>query len=170
MFSVSVWISILICVVGVIALNFIIKPISEFHESIETSASLKTVRDAIRLQATYMQWSGWSTATKTEGKVEGPDGEVGCKLVYKYGGHELVELKDDLVAFDLVDLTSFGQKQRLTFRLRRNEDKTVVDLHGRTKMPKPWHLVIKFAGLPEWFNDMHKQDLQALAAFLDKSK
>lgn len=170
----AVVVSLAITFLLVVLLNFAIARTISYIESIDVAAPIAVVYDSIRFQEKLMQWSAWPEATATTCRAEGPSGQVGAKTIYlrrdtPCGHQTVVELRNnERVKLELFDPSPFGQKPYVTFVLKHEKDHTTVDLDFHNQIPRPWHLVVKFAGLPEWTRDLHRKDLLGLKRFVEE--
>lgn len=143
-----------------------------YVEEATIAAPVSQVYDDIRFQARLMLWSAWPTETRSGCVVEGRDGEVGARTVFlradgkRFGHQEVTALeRDRRVELRLVGA---GPPQRpvLTFELTpHGETETRVALRFRNRIPPPFNVILRLAGIVRWTRAMHRKDLDGLRRY-----
>ncbi|MEM7656827.1 MAG: hypothetical protein AAF399_11915 [Bacteroidota bacterium] len=150
----------------------------QYVESIQISAPISTVYDAIRFQERLMEWSAWPTETNSLCEVQHQDGEIGAHTIYmnkkgkKFGYQEITHLiENEKVGFLLKSFVApFEEDVRLEFILRSISAKeTEVKLWFDETLKKPAFLIAYVGGILKWVRNMHFKDLQGLKKYAESA-
>ena len=169
------WMLVAFALIVVILLIVMLVPTRlAYTESVVIAAPADEIYDHIRLQLRLMQWSAWPTETGASCTVEGPDGEVGTRLVFltakgaRFGHQEVSALEPGR----RVGLRLFGkgppQQPELAFALEpAGPAETRVTLHFRNRIARPFNVALRLLGIVRWTRAMHHKDLAGLKRFAE---
>ncbi|MEM8561492.1 MAG: SRPBCC family protein [Pseudomonadota bacterium] len=149
----------------------------EYVETVKIRGSQQDVYDAIRFQSDLMQWSAWPAETDSACRQVGTDGEVGATTEFidkkgKLFGHQTVS-EIAPCRFIRLTMTSKGPPHvpLLDFHiLPEGERDTKVLLHFRNTISRPFHVILRLAGVVKWTREMHLKDLDGLKRFIERSE
>lgn len=145
-----------------------------YREKIDIEAPLDKVFAAIRSQEDLMVWSAWPAATNSTCRVIGADNQVGTTIEFlskgKITGSQTVTeiVPEERIKVSLSDPSPFGQRPYVIFHVRPlGESRTEVSLEFNNTIRRPFHLLLKGAGIVKWVRGLHCKDLAGLKAFCE---
>lgn len=167
-------------VVGALLLAVWLVPTQvRYTETLTIDAPARVLYDNTRLQTRLMQWSAWPGATGSTCALENTDGDVGARTVFfskgqRFGHQEVTRLVDapaaDPEAALAVELAivSKGPPQKpvlVVDFVPVSATRTRVSLHFTNTLARPFHVVLRAAGMVRWTRRMHVKDLQGLKRY-----
>lgn len=146
----------------------------QYVERVEVEAPAPKVFEAVASQEALMRWSAWPAATQSQCRVVGADRAVGATIEFLKDGRvtgsqkvtRLVE--GSRVEIELADPSPFGQRPLVHFQVNPLAgDRTEVLLEFDNTIRRPFHLLVRFAGIAKWVRGLHRKDLAGLKRFVE---
>lgn len=145
-----------------------------YDEVIEIAATPAEIYDHIRYQERLMQWSAWPSTTNSDCRVSGTDGAVGAQTLFLdkqgkvFGHQEVTELERDRRVVFKLESKGPPHWPVLEFLLDPIAGGgTRVTLRFDNKIARPFHLILRIAGITRWTRMMHRKDLAGLKAYAE---
>ncbi|MEO0496031.1 MAG: SRPBCC domain-containing protein [Pseudomonadota bacterium] len=166
------------CLTFIVVVLSALSPTSiEYEETVTINAPVWRIYDDIRLQQRLMRWSAWPKETKSKcavdvgNTIEREDGTVGTRTVFfskgkAMGFQEIQSLQPNHSVSFTLEGAGPPHFPTMVFTLEElDEENTKVVLSFTNRMPPPFNLIWKFAGISKWTRKMHVKDLAGLKTF-----